>query len=46
MRDLARRFTREVVGPRWLEAFENPPFSRAMTRLADEAGLLRTMTPQ
>jgi alkylation response protein AidB-like acyl-CoA dehydrogenase len=42
----ARRFAREIVGPRRLEAFENPPFLREMSLLAGAEGFLRVMTPR
>jgi glutaryl-CoA dehydrogenase (non-decarboxylating) len=41
-----RTFARETVGPRRLEAFENPPFLMEMNRLMGRAGILRTVIPR
>jgi glutaryl-CoA dehydrogenase (non-decarboxylating) len=46
LRDKVRTFAREVVGPRRLEAYENPPFLKEMNRLLGEAGILRTFAPK
>lgn len=41
-----RRFAQETIGPRRLEAFENPPFLMEMNRLLGQEGILRTVAPQ
>lgn len=46
LRQKVRTFAREVVGPRRLEAFENPPFLMEMNRLMGRAGILRTVIPK
>jgi glutaryl-CoA dehydrogenase (non-decarboxylating) len=46
LRARARAFARDVVGPRRLEAYENPPFLMEMNRLAGKEGLFRTMAPK
>ena len=46
LREKVRRFARDVVGPRRLEADENPPFLIEMNRLMGKEGILRTMAPK
>lgn len=46
LRDKVRTFARETVGPRRLEAYENPPFLKEMNRLMGEVGILRTFAPK
>lgn len=46
LRNKVRAFARDVVGPRRLEADENPPFFKEMNRLMGEAGILRTFAPK
>jgi len=46
LRQRVRKFARETLGPRRLEAFENPPFLMEMNRLLGEAGILRTVIPK
>jgi glutaryl-CoA dehydrogenase (non-decarboxylating) len=46
LRQRVRKFARETLGPRRLEAFENPPFLMEMNRLLGEADILRTVIPK
>lgn len=46
LRGKVRAFARETVGPRRLEAYENPAFLKEMNRLMGEAGILRTFAPK
>ncbi|WP_167659926.1 acyl-CoA dehydrogenase family protein [Nocardia mangyaensis] len=46
LRARVRAFAREVVGPRRLEAYENPPFLMEMSRLMGGEGFFRTMVPK
>ena len=46
LRAKVREFARDVVSPRRLEAYENPPFLQEMSRLMGKEGLLRTMVPK
>ena len=46
LRAKVRAFARDVVGPRRLEAYENPPFLMEMNRLMGKEGFFRTMVPK
>ena len=46
LRAKVRAFARDVVGPRRLEAYENPPFLIEMNQLMGKEGLFRTMLPK
>jgi glutaryl-CoA dehydrogenase (non-decarboxylating) len=46
LRDKVRTFAREVVGPRRLEATDDPQFLIDMNRLMGEAGILRIYAPK
>ena len=46
LRARTRAFARDVVGPRRLEAYENPPFLMEMNRLVGAEGLHRVMVPK
>lgn len=46
LRQKVRTFARETLGPRRLEAFENPPFLMEMNRLMGQAGILSTVIPR
>ena len=46
LREKVRAFAREVVGPRRLEAYENPPFLMEMNRLMGKKGIFRTVAPK
>lgn len=46
LRKKVRAFAREVVGPRRLEAYENPPFLMEMNRLMGKEGIFRTVAPK
>jgi glutaryl-CoA dehydrogenase (non-decarboxylating) len=46
LRAKVRAFAREIVEPRRLEAFENPPFLMELNRLMGQAGIFRTVAPK
>ena len=46
LRDKVRTFAREVVGPRRLEATDDPQFLKDMNRLMGEAGILSIYAPK
>ena len=46
LRAKVRAFARDVVGPRRLEAYENPPFLMEMNRLMGKEGIFRTVVPK
>ena len=46
LRAKVRAFARDVVGPRRLEAYENPPFLVEMNQLMGKEGFFRTMLPK
>lgn len=46
LRQRVRKFAKETLEPRRLEAFENPPFLMEMNRLLGQAGILRTVIPK
>lgn len=46
LRDKVRTFARDVLGPRRLEANDDPQFLKEMNRLMGEAGILRIYAPK